>query len=420
MQSCGVFKIIKQTVQKCNLLAAMQVLNARTLGPRTLVDMRIAHTSDWHIGKKLMGRDRGEEFKEVLAEIARICRDEGVELLLVAGDVFDTYTPSAEAEGIFYSSVKAIAETCAVLIISGNHDDYVRLTAAQALSEELNIYTVGNNLKALDCKKRGNCYPVQSEGGYAVFENSRGERVYINTLPYPNEARFKEGKSDESFADKMKRWIDFGERGKPDGMPSVFLSHIFAAGGTPGDSEREIDLGGARAVGLDLFPKCDYCALGHLHGRQKLGNNIYYSGAIMRFTFDEAGQDKGINVFDITAEGLQNFKIVQLSSCKKLVRLQANSVEAGIGLLNLNEGAIAELTLNLKTPLSPSELGDLRACENLYSLKMSVDSELASGYSAENEGKSSSLLFSEYYSSRFGTEVPSELLELFLSLTEEE
>ena len=398
----------------------MQVLNARTLGPRTLVDMRIAHTSDWHIGKKLMGRDRGEEFKEVLAEIARICRDECVELLLVAGDVFDTYTPSAEAEEIFYSSVKAIAETCAVLIISGNHDDYVRLTAAQALSEELNIYTVGNNLKALDCKKRGNCYPVQSEGGYAVFENSRGERVYINTLPYPNEARFKEGKSDESFADKMKRWIDFGERGKPDGMPSVFLSHIFAAGGTSGDSEREIDLGGARAVGLDLFPKCDYCALGHLHGRQKLGNNIYYSGAIMRFTFDEAGQDKGINVFDITAEGLQNFKIVQLSSCKKLVRLQANSVEAGIGLLNLNEGAIAELTLNLKTPLSPSELGDLRACENLYSLKMSVDSELASGYSAENEGKSSSQLFSEYYSSRFGTEVPSELLELFLSLTEEE
>lgn len=420
MQSCGVFKIIKQTVQKSNLLAAMQVLNARTLDPRTLVDMRIAHTSDWHIGKKLMGRDRGEEFKEVLAEIARICRDECVELLLVAGDVFDTYTPSAEAEEIFYSSVKAIAETCAVLIISGNHDDYVRLTAAQALSEELNIYTVGNNLKALDCKKRGNCYPVQSEGGYAVFENSRGERVYINTLPYPNEARFKEGKSDESFADKMKRWIDFGERGKPDGMPSVFLSHIFAAGGTPGDSEREIDLGGARAVGLDLFPKCDYCALGHLHRRQKLGNNIYYSGAIMRFTFDEAGQDKGINVFDITAEGLQNFKIVQLSSCKKLVRLQANSVEAGIGLLNLNEGAIAELTLNLKTPLSPSELGDLRACENLYSLKMSVDSELASGYSAENEGKSSSQLFSEYYSSRFGTEVPSELLELFLSLTEEE
>lgn len=382
--------------------------------------MKIAHTSDWHIGKKLMGRDRGEEFKEVLAEIAGICRDEKVELLLVAGDVFDTYTPSAEAEEIFYSSVRNIASTCAVLIISGNHDDYVRLTAAQALSEELNIYTVGNNLKALDCKKRGNCYPVESGGGYAVFENAAGERVYVNTLPYPNEARFKEGKSDESFSDKMKRWIEYGERAKSDKIPSVFLSHIFAAGGKASDSEREIDLGGARAVGLNLFPKCDYSALGHLHKRQRLGGNIYYSGAIMRFTFDEAGQEKSINVFDLTSGGVQNFKTVPLNTCKKLVRLEANSVADGVKLLETNGDAIAELTLNLKSPLSPSEMSELHAHENLYSLKMSVDSELMPGYMTENEGKSSSQLFSEFYFSKFGTDVPAELLTLFLSLTEEE
>lgn len=121
--------------------------------------MKIVHTSDWHIGKKLMGRDRGEEFKAVLGEIGDICRREEADLLLVAGDVFDTYTPSPRRRKSFISSVKNIASTCAVLIISGNHDDYVRLTAAQALSEELNIYTVGNNLKALDCAKRGRCWP---------------------------------------------------------------------------------------------------------------------------------------------------------------------------------------------------------------------------------------------------------------------
>ena len=382
--------------------------------------MKIVHTSDWHIGKKLMGRDRGEEFKAVLGEIGDICRREEADLLLVAGDVFDTYTPSAEAEEIFYSSVKNIASTCAVLIISGNHDDYVRLTAAQALSEELNIYTVGNNLKALDCAKRGRCWPVLSGGSYAVFENVAGERVYINTLPYPNEARFKEGKSDESFADKMKRWIDYGERGKAEKMPSVFLSHIFAAGGKAGDSEREIDLGGARAVGLNLFPQCDYSALGHLHRRQKLGENIYYSGAIMRFTFDEAGQEKSVSVFDIDGSGVHDLKIVPLTSCKKLVRLQANSAADGVNLLEANKEALAELTLNLSSPLSPTEISGLRSCENLYSLKMSVESELGAGYAAENAGKSSSQLFSEYYNSRFGTEVPADLLALFLSLTEEE
>lgn len=381
--------------------------------------MRIAHTSDWHIGKKLMGRERGEEFKAVLSEIGDICRDRGVELLLVAGDVFDTYTPSAEAEEIFYSSVKDIASTCAVLIISGNHDDYVRLTAAQALSEELNIYTVGNNLKALDCKKRGVCYPVRSEGGYCVFENQRGERVYVNTLPYPNEARFKEGKSDESFSDKMTRWIAYGERGRQ-GEPALFLSHIFAAGGKTCDSEREIELGGARAVGADLFPKCDYCALGHLHGRQKLGDNIYYSGAIMRFTFDEAGAEKSINIFDLTENGIKNFESVPLKNCKRLVRLQSNGAEQGVKLLQENSDAIAELTLNLKQPLSPSELAALRDCSNLYSLKMAVETELYADVAEINSGKSSSRLFSDFYKSRFGAEVPADLLALFLSLTEEE
>ncbi len=382
--------------------------------------MKIAHTSDWHIGKKLMGHERSEEFKNVLAEIADVCREEGVDLLLVAGDVFDTYTPSAEAEEIFYSAVKAMSAECAVLIISGNHDDYVRLTAAQALSEELNIYTVGNNLKPLDCKRRGRCYPVRSEGGYAVFENRAGERVYINMLPYPNEARFKEGRSDERFSEKMARWIAYGERGKTPGMPSVFLSHIFAAGGKAGDSEREIDLGGARAVGLDLFPDCDYGALGHLHRRQKLGGNIYYSGAIMRFTFDEAGQEKCINVFDLGKEGVKNFKAVPLRSCAKLVRLQANCAADGVKLLEANADAVAELTLNLKTPLAPSEIAQLRACSNLYSLKMAVESELPSGFTVRNSGKSSSQLFSDYYSSRYNSDVPEDLLELFLSLTEEE
>ena len=104
--------------------------------------MKILHTSDWHIGKKLIRRDRSEEFRAVLNEIAEICEKERVELCLVAGDVFDTYTPSAEAESIFFEAITRIAKICAVLIISGNHDDYVRLTASASLAEEHNIYIV--------------------------------------------------------------------------------------------------------------------------------------------------------------------------------------------------------------------------------------------------------------------------------------
>lgn len=122
--------------------------------------MKILHTSDLHIGKKLIGRERYNEYRAVFSEFKRISDEEGVELILIAGDIFDTYTPSAEAEEIFYSGIKLLSTNCAVLIISGNHDDYIRLTAASALAQERNVYILGNNLNPINCSERGNVYPA--------------------------------------------------------------------------------------------------------------------------------------------------------------------------------------------------------------------------------------------------------------------
>lgn len=382
--------------------------------------MKILHTSDWHIGKKLMGKDRGDEYRAVLAEIADICEKEQVDLCLVAGDVFDTYTPSAEAEEIFYLAVRKIAEHSAVLIISGNHDDYIRLTAAATLAQELNIYIIGNNLQKIKCEKRGKCYPVQSDCGYVVFENGAGERVYIDTLPYPNEARFKEGRTDESFDDKISRWIEYGERGNEDGYPSIFLSHIFVVGGSAGDTEREIDLGGARLVKPELLPDSDYIALGHLHKRQRLGKNVQYCGAPMCFSFDEAGVAKSVNIFNIGKDGVTDFTRRELENVKKLVRLRAVSAEDGIKVLEANADCYVELTLALSEPLSREQTAELRKCPNLVSLKTEVGEVSAYSVRISNKGKSASQLFDDYYALRYGTVPPEGLKELFLSLTEEE
>ena len=382
--------------------------------------MKILHTSDWHIGKKLMGRERYEEHKNVLYEIAEICKAENVDLCLVAGDVFDTYTPSAEAEEIFYNSVKEIAKHSAVLIISGNHDDYVRLTAASKITEELNIYIIGNNLNAVSCKKRGKTYPINSGEGFVIFKNEKGEKVYVNTLPYPNEARFKEGKTDESFNEKLTRWINIGENGKTENIPSIFLSHIFAAGGAVSESEREIDLGGARAVGLNLFPKCNYAALGHLHKRQKLGdNNVYYSGAIMQFSFDECNAEKSVNVFELAEEGVKNFKQIALKNFVNLIKLQSENVEDGLNLLEKYNNCYVELTLNLKEPLTQSQSTALRKMQNLISLKTNVENNSDQRALYSNKNKSSSQLFCDYYFSRFNNKPSNDLKELFLSITEE-
>ena len=381
--------------------------------------MKILHTSDLHIGKKLMGRERFSEYRAISSELAEVCERENVELVLIAGDVFDTYTPSAEAEEIFYRGVKNLSELCAVLVISGNHDDYVRLTAASVLAEEQNVYIIGNNLSPVNCAKRGKVYPVKSGNGWVVFEGN-GERVYINALPYPNEARFKEGRSDETFEEKMTRWIACGEEGRTEEMPSIFLSHLFVAGGKVSDSEREIDLGGAHIVPLSLLPKCDYCALGHLHRRQKLANNVYYSGAPMQFSFDECGAVKSVNVFDLTLNGVENFKQIELNSARKLIRLQANGVEEGASLLAANEGCFVELTLNLNAPMTPQESSALHGYENLVSLRAEVQNIENTFEMVSNKNKSSSQLFSDYYKLRYGADVPKELLALFLSLTEEE
>lgn len=382
--------------------------------------MKILHTSDWHIGKKLMGRERYDEYRAVLNEIGSICGREKVELALVAGDVYDTYTPSAEAEQIFYDGVKQIAKHCAVMIISGNHDDYVRLTAASSFARESGVYIVGNDLKKLDGGESDSVKIVGGDSGYVIFANDRGEEVYINLLPYPNEARFKEGKSDEGFNDKMSRWIAYGERGKSKKIPSVFLSHIFVAGGLTCDGEREIDLGGARIVPAAMLPDCDYCALGHLHRRQKIGENVYYSGAVMQFSFDEAGREKSVNVFDIDGGGVRNFKQIALKSPKNLIRLQANCAADGVKLLNANAQRYVELTLNLSAPLTPAESSALHGCENLVSLKANVARVQDDESKISNKEKSSSQLFTEFYKLKYDNAPSEELLALFLSLTEEE
>lgn len=289
--------------------------------------MRILHTSDWHIGKRLMGRERLKEQSAVLDEIVQICDREEVELVLIAGDIFDTYLPSAEAEDLFFTKIKAVAgKERAVVLISGNHDDGVRLSASAPLSEELGIYIVGNLRREIPLTSHRKVRPVRAGKGFAVFENERGERAFINALPYPNEARFKEEKSDLPFSERMKKWIDEGEEGNTEHLPSVFLSHIFVAGGVTSESEREIDLGGARAVPLEVLPKCDYIALGHLHKRQHMGKgNCYYSGSPLQYSFDEANGEKGVKIFDLTEKGVENLRDVFLMSGRKLVRLEADS-----------------------------------------------------------------------------------------------
>ena len=384
--------------------------------------MRILHTSDWHIGKRLSGRDRLDEQRAALDEIAAICDAEKVDLVLVAGDVFDTFLPSAEAEDAFYSAAKKIAGTdrC-MLIISGNHDDNIRLTAATALSEELGIYVYGNagHIPKLCGGRR--VYPVEAGANHIVFRTGE-EEVFFNVLPYPNETRLKEDKnSDEKFLDKMVRWMNAGQAENKKNLPSVFLSHLFIAGGSVSEGEREIDLGGARAVPLSALPPCDYTALGHLHKRQSFKNNVVYSGSILQYAFDEAGTKKSVVLFDIGKEGVKEMRRVELHAGKQLVRLQANGVSDAAELVRKYPDCYIELTIFLKEPLLASQVRELReANPGIVQFLPQVTQEGEGMKGVSLRQLSDSELFRTFYRNKFAQEPSDDLTELFLSMTEGE
>ena len=377
--------------------------------------MRILHTSDWHVGKRLMGRERLDEQSQVLDEIANICDDENIELVLIAGDVFDTYTPSADAEELFYSKIKKVAgNNRAVLIISGNHDDGVRLSSIAPFSEEQGVYIVGNARMPVSIKGEGRSIrPVQSGKGYVIFADGNDNKVFISTLPYPNEARFKEEKSELSYIERMKGWMDEGESGNVEKLPSVFMAHIFVAGGAVSEGEREIDLGGARAVPVDVLPKSDYIALGHLHKKQKMGSgHCYYSGSPLQYSFDER-PDKSVKVFDLTKEGVIGLKDVPLTSGRKLIRLTAENVEDGVRLLGEYPESLVELTLVLSAPLTKADSLRLYERENLISLLTEIRMEGELVFQSR-KGLSDEALFDAYYKSTYNAEPKKEVKALFL------
>ena len=377
--------------------------------------MKILHTSDWHIGKKLINKDRLPEQAEVLDEIIQICEREQIELVLVAGDIFDTYTPSAEAEELFYEKIKKVAgENRVVLAISGNHDDGVRLSAVAPLSEEQGVYIVGNARLAVSLKNSGRkVKPVRSGKGYAVFENEKGERAYIGMLPYPNEARFKEEKSELPYIERMQGWIGASMGENTDNLPSILMAHIFVAGGKVSLGEREIDLGGARAIPVNALPNCNYIALGHLHKKQRMGENLYYSGSPLQYAFDETA-DKSVKVFDLTANGVENLQDIPLTSGKKLVRLRADGVEGAETLLKQYENDYVELTLRLKEPLSTTASTTLAGYKNLASTLIELKTETEQALTSR-KNLSDGELFDAYFQSVYDSEPKKELKGLFLS-----
>ena len=263
--------------------------------------MKILHTSDWHIGRALYGRKRYEEFECFLDWLIGCIEAEGVEALLVAGDVFDNSTPSNRALELYYRFLcRCAGAGCQhVVVTAGNHDSPSLLNAPREVLRYLNVHVIG-------------CVTEAAEDELVVLHDADGKpKLIVCAVPYLRDRDIRRAEAGETFEDKGRKLVEgirdhYRQVGKVAAarrdelggeIPVIAMGHLFTAGGQTidGDGVRELYVGTLGHIEGDAFPDCiDYLALGHLHTAQKVAGSDFrrYSGSPIPMSFGEAGQHK--------------------------------------------------------------------------------------------------------------------------------
>jgi exonuclease SbcD len=275
--------------------------------------MRLLHTSDWHIGRSLHGTELLVEQEQVLTGLADVVAAEGVDVVLVAGDVYDRAVPSADATAVLDRVLSRLRAAGAIVVLTpGNHDSARRLGFASGLLAVSGVH-VRAATTALD-------EPV-------LLSDGHGD-VAVYGLPYlePEVARFELGMGGRDTRSHEAVLTEAMDRVRADlflrpGARSVVLAHAFVGGGQPSDSERDISVGGVDRVPVPVFDGVDYVALGHLHRPQTLSPRVRYSGSPLPYSFGEAGQQKQAWLVDLDADGLADVRAVPLPTPRALTVL---------------------------------------------------------------------------------------------------
>ncbi|MFJ4848257.1 exonuclease SbcCD subunit D [Streptomyces sp. NPDC088733] len=274
--------------------------------------MRLLHTSDWHLGRSFHRVGLLDAQAAFVDHLVATVRAEGVDAVLVAGDVYDRALPSLPAVELFDRTLHRLAGLgVPTVMISGNHDSGRRLGVASGLIDRAGIH--------LRTDPAGCATPV-------VLADAHGP-VALYGLPYLEPALVREefaveraGHTEVLSAAMARVRADLAER--PAGTRSVVLAHAFVAGGAPSDSERDITVGGVAAVPAGVFDGVDYVALGHLHGAQTITERVRYSGSPLAYSFSEADHRKSMWLVDLGPDGSVAAERVDCPVPRRLARIR--------------------------------------------------------------------------------------------------
>lgn len=293
--------------------------------------MKLLHTSDWHLGHKLYGRQRYQEHTDFLNWLLDCIEQHRIEVLVVAGDIFDSQTPSNQSLAMYYDFLSRAAKSCCrhIVVVGGNHDSPTLLNGPRELLNALNIHVLGRATEDINEE-------------LLVLRDSRNmAELLVLAVPYLRDQDIRSSISGESTGDKQENMLkgiaahyailakqaETLQEQLPHQIPTIATGHLFCQGGKTkqGDGVRELYVGTLVQVGLDQFPTTiDYLALGHLHQAQRISGqeNRRYCGAPLAMSFSEGSENKKVLLVD-TANNC-SVREIDIPVFQRLCQIQGN------------------------------------------------------------------------------------------------
>ncbi|GAB1452417.1 exonuclease SbcCD subunit D [Draconibacterium sp.] len=404
--------------------------------------MKILHTSDWHLGKRLENFSRMEEQQAVLTEICEIADSEKVDAVLVAGDLFDTFNPPTEATDLFYKILKRLANNGRrpVIAIAGNHDSPDRIEAPDPLARECGIIFTGYpNSVVPQFELETGLKILNSQEGFMEIQLPENKTpLRILSTPYANEIRLKTALGHENSEEELRNilqqnWSELAGKCCDTLGVNILVSHLFIVEKDgelpeePADEKPILHVGGVQVVYAENIPKqIQYTALGHLHRMHRVDkeSKVYYSGSPLSYSFAEANQQKYVLIID--AKPGEKVKITEkpLSKGKKLLRYKAVGMEDALDWLRQNPDCLVELTLVTDTFLTAQERKQISAA---HSGIVTIIPEVTNPneFAATNKksidlSKNMNELFRDYFKHAKGQEPNEEIMKLFTEILAED
>ncbi|EOG1985313.1 TPA: exonuclease subunit SbcD [Proteus mirabilis] len=294
--------------------------------------MRIIHTSDWHLGQYFFTKTRAQEHQQFLDWLLEQIREQQVDALIVAGDIFDTGSPPSYARELYNRFVVAIRDTqCQLIILGGNHDSVATLNESKSLLACLNTTVIAN------------VHTENPQAPIILYQKNHTPGALLCAIPYLRPRDMVNSKSGQSGAEKqhvLKEAIaDYYQRQYQAALdlrkqlkvniPIIATGHLTTIGASVSDSVREIYIGTLEAFNATLFPPFDYIALGHIHRPQRVNKSghIRYSGSPIPLSFDESAQQKSVCLIDFEQDKLAEMTLLPIPEFQLLRTLSGSLQE---------------------------------------------------------------------------------------------